>query len=180
MPFGAARVHMTYVISYRCKLNWSDGPGRERLEVVGSCHETDARAHALCNRLGARRSQDWRTASSSSRTPLVKQRVHRDPLVEGWYARDPAAVMQIEQLLEKAGLSMDHVMAQTLSKKLDEVERIDRMIANAEGRRHVVLREIDRHRGVVAARLRTAAEAIEEGEYTEVRLSGISLKGIGG
>ena len=64
---------------------------------------------------------------------------------------------------------MDHVSRRkTLSAKLDDVERIDRMIANAEARRHVVLREIDRHRAAVAARLRAAAEAIEEGEFEEV------------
>jgi hypothetical protein len=42
------------------------------------------------------------------------------------------------------------------------------MIASAEGRRHVVLREIDRRRSSVAARLRASAEAIEEAEFAEV------------
>ena len=46
------------------------------------------------------------------------------------------------------------------------------MIANAEARRHVVLREIDRHRAAVAARLRAAAETIEEGEFEEVPAQG--------
>jgi hypothetical protein len=63
---------------------------------------------------------------------------------------------------------MDHVMAQTLSKKLDDIERIDRMLANAEARRHLVLREIDRHRAAVAARLRAAADMIEEAEFSDV------------
>ena len=76
--------------------------------------------------------------------------------------------LKVGNVLEPAGLSMDHVSAKTLSAKLDDVERIDRMIANAEARRHVVLREIDRHRAAVAARLRAAAEAIEEGEFEEV------------
>jgi len=29
---------------------------------------------------------------------------------------------------------------------LDDIERIDRMIATAEGRRNAILREVDRHR----------------------------------
>ena len=66
------------------------------------------------------------------------------------------------------GQSMDAVMAQTLAKKLDDVERIDRMLANAEARRHLVLREIDRHRAAVAARLRDATEQIEDASFTEV------------
>jgi ribosomal protein L12E/L44/L45/RPP1/RPP2 len=89
-------------------------------------------------------------------------------LVKAWYGRDKSALQKVTKLLEQAGLTMDHVMAETLSAKLDDVERIDRMIANAEARRHVVLREIDRHRAAVAARLRAAGEAIEEGEFEEV------------
>src|SRR5215217_2437421 len=91
-----------------------------------------------------------------------------EPLVEAWYGRDESALKKVATSLEQAGLTMDHVMAETLSAKLDDVERIDRMIANAEARRHVVLREIDRHRAAVAARLRAAAEEMEEGEFEEV------------
>jgi ribosomal protein L12E/L44/L45/RPP1/RPP2 len=90
------------------------------------------------------------------------------PLVNGWYRRDPEIIRTVEDVLETAGLSMDHASAKTLSTQLDDVERIDRMIANAEARRHVVLREVDRHRAAVAARLRAAAEVIEEGEFEEV------------
>ena len=64
-------------------------------------------------------------------------------------------------------------MAQTLSAKLDDIERIDRMLANAEARRHLVLREIDRHRAAVAARLRNATEAIEDAEYSEPSQAGL-------
>src|SRR5829696_251947 len=89
-------------------------------------------------------------------------------VVNGWYRRDPEIRRLVGEVLEAAGLSMDHVSAKTLSAKLDDVERIDRMIANAEARRHVVLREIDRHRAAVAARLRAVAEVIEEAEFEEV------------
>lgn len=44
---------------------------------------------------------------------------------------------------------MGAVMAQTVAKKLDDIERIDRMLANAEARRHLVLREIAVCRGHV-------------------------------
>lgn len=42
------------------------------------------------------------------------------------------------------------------------------MLANAEARRHLVLREIDRHRAAVAARLRYATEQIEDASFTEL------------
>jgi hypothetical protein len=67
---------------------------------------------------------------------------------------------------------MDSVMSQTLSKKMDDVERIDRMLASAEARRHIVLREVDRHRAAVAARLQTAAKDIEDAEFSEVSAEG--------
>jgi hypothetical protein len=103
--------------------------------------------------------------------PLVEFR-ELDPLIEAWYSRDESALTNVAALLEQAGLTMDHVIAETLS-ATDDVERIDRMIANAEARRHVVLREIDRHRAAVAARLRGAAEAIEEAEFVEVPEKGV-------
>ena len=59
-------------------------------------------------------------------------------------------------------------MGQTLAAKINDIERIDRMLANAEARRHLVLREIDRHRAAVAARLRDATEQIEDASFTEV------------
>ena len=63
---------------------------------------------------------------------------------------------------------MEDVRAQTLSSKLDDIERIERMIANAESRRHLVLREMDRHRAAVAARLEVLATEIEEGTLAEL------------
>jgi hypothetical protein len=88
-------------------------------------------------------------------------------LAKAWYLRKEEALQAVDAFLAQVGLTMDAVMAQTLSKKLDDVERIDRMLANAEARRHVALREIDRHRAAVAARLRAAAEAIEDAEFSE-------------
>ena len=90
------------------------------------------------------------------------------PTFPMWHAREVRLVRQWTNFSTTVGSRSTHVTAETLSAKLDDVERIDRMIANAEARRHVVLREIDRHRAAVAARLRAAAEAIEEGEFEEV------------
>ena len=92
-------------------------------------------------------------------------------LVDGWYGRDQDKVQQVDALLEQAGLTMDAVMAHTLARRFDDVERIDRMIANAESRRHVVLREVDRHREALAARLRHATHKIEDAEFSEVTKS---------
>jgi hypothetical protein len=50
---------------------------------------------------------------------------------------------------------------------LDHWEKIDNLLAVAEARRAVALREIERRRASVAERLRTASKALIEGEYEE-------------
>ncbi len=99
--------------------------------------------------------------------PLVESGRAYD-LAKGWFARKDKAVQEVEQALTRAGLTGEAVTAQTLSVKLDDVERIDRLIMNAEARRNAMLREVERHRDVVAARLRQAAEEIEDAEFSEV------------
>src|SRR5580704_16622930 len=47
---------------------------------------------------------------------------------------------------------------------LDHWEKIDNLLAVAEARRAVALREIERRRASVAERLRTASKALIEGE----------------
>jgi hypothetical protein len=47
--------------------------------------------------------------------------------------------------------------------KLDDIERIDRMIAIAEARRNAILREINRHREVLSQNLRRAIQDVEDG-----------------
>lgn len=89
-------------------------------------------------------------------------------LADGWFSGQDWAKQEVDQLLAKAGLSFDIVIAEGLAAKLDAIERIDRMIASAEARRNTVLREISRHRDAVAARLARASEVIEEAEFAEV------------
>jgi hypothetical protein len=85
-------------------------------------------------------------------------------LAEAWAARERSAIKQVDKLLASAGLTMDAVMAQALSLKLDDIERIDRMIATAEGRRNAILREVDRHRTAWRQNLRQAVQQIEAAE----------------
>jgi hypothetical protein len=61
----------------------------------------------------------------------------------------------------------EDITAKAFELRLAAVERISGMIAQAETRRNIALREIDRRRDALAARLRTAA-AIEDAEFEEV------------
>jgi len=85
-----------------------------------------------------------------------------------WAARDEATMREVDALLASAGLTMDSVMAQTLRLHIDEIERIDRMVASAEARRNTALRELDRHRAELAQRLRRVTEEIEDAEFEVV------------
>ena len=52
-------------------------------------------------------------------------------LVQEYVRREPDAVTQVLELLTDAGVSMDGLMADALAKKLDAIERIDRLISIA-------------------------------------------------
>ena len=85
-------------------------------------------------------------------------------LTRGWFARDAAAVDKVERALKSAGLSMDTVMAATLRQELEEIERIEAMIANAENRRGTALSEIERHRASFAEKLRGTLHQVENSD----------------
>ncbi len=85
--------------------------------------------------------------------PLTEILEHQD-LSNGWARRDARSVKKVDALLQQAGLDPEAIAAQTLAVKLDAFERIDRMIMQAEARRNMILREIDRHRDVLARRAR--------------------------
>ena len=96
--------------------------------------------------------------------PLVGY-LEEGKLAEAWAARDQSAIKRVDKLLASAGLTMDAVMAQTLSISLDDIERIDRMIATAEMRRNAILHEVDRHRTTWGEELRRAAQQAEDAEF---------------
>src|SRR4051812_8149885 len=88
--------------------------------------------------------------------PLVGFLESPRDLAAAWFRREPEAMARVKDLLSKAGLTNDHVLARTVAAKLDEIERIDRMLAGLESRRHRVLRELNVHRESLAGRLQAA------------------------
>jgi hypothetical protein len=90
-----------------------------------------------------------------------------EELAKSWVRNDVKAREEINKMLTSAGLTMESAAAQTLALKIDVIERIDRMITNAEARRNAVLREIDRHRANVAQALRRATD-IEDVQFEEL------------
>jgi len=101
---------------------------------------------------------------SETLAPLVG-RSQAETLAEGWAARKPEVVEEVNKTLTSAGLTPDSILAQTFSLKLNDIERIEHMIALAEARRNATLHEIDRHRQTLGQNLRRAAQQLEDGQF---------------
>jgi hypothetical protein len=86
-------------------------------------------------------------------------------LVDQWAARVPAAIEQVDQLLESAGLTQHTVMAETLRQNLDHIAQIELMTARPQVSRNNALREIELHRAMLGQKLRREVQQIEDAEY---------------
>jgi hypothetical protein len=100
-------------------------------------------------------------------TPMVG-RDEAARLSKEWSERDRSALKQVDKQLTTMGLTMDAPVSQILARNIDQFERVDRMIMNAEARRNAALREVDRHRSSLAQALRRASDDIVEAEYEEL------------
>ena len=98
-------------------------------------------------------------------------------LAADWAIGDPAAIERVKELLASVGLTMDNVIAQTTASELDKIERFNRLIASAEGRRNALLREIEHHRAAFAQRLRAEVQKIENAEFEIVETSAATPTG---
>jgi hypothetical protein len=107
----------------------------------------------------------WRDARAD------RARVIRQELAQG----KPDAISLVNDLLARAGTSLDTMLARslvdgtsengTIHCDLGDIERLNRLIALAEARRNASLREIDRRRAVLGAALRRSMPKIEEASY---------------
>ena len=70
-------------------------------------------------------------------------------------------------------------MADALAEKLDDIERIDRLISIAESRRNASLHEIERRRAVLGETLRRSVQEIEDGEFEVIETTPAQGKNAG-
>jgi hypothetical protein len=91
---------------------------------------------------------------------------HRSPYgtSQKWAARSQEAVEDVETALREAGLGIDAVMGCTLSVRISDIDRIDRMTTAAEARRNAALHAIERYRAAFAQRLRGAINELDAAE----------------
>jgi hypothetical protein len=104
------------------------------------------------------------SGTRAAMTQLLASRLgwpQAEGLARSWAAREPGALASVNEHLAMAGSGIEALAAQGLCIRLDNVERIDRMIMTAEARRNATLREIDRHRETLGRRLRQAVAEVE-------------------
>ncbi len=89
-------------------------------------------------------------------------------VAERWVEREPQAVAQVQKLLSKAGLSKESIADEAFMSRIDEIERVDRMIAHAEARRALALREIYRHRQALAEQFEMSLQEFTKGQIDYV------------
>jgi hypothetical protein len=96
---------------------------------------------------------------------MIREDQATKKLVRAYARREPDAVRLVHRLVTDAGASMDGLMADALAERLDDIERIDRLISIAESRRDASLHEIERRRAVLGETLRRSVQDIEDGEF---------------
>ena len=91
-----------------------------------------------------------------------------------WAAGEKRAQKEVAGALQKAQLTIEDVMAETLDSKIDSFERFDRMLASSEARRNNALREIDRHREALGPATRKAVNEIEDAQFRDVETGAVN------
>jgi hypothetical protein len=82
------------------------------------------------------------------------------------WRRDPKAKERIETSLARQGWDVPSIMRQALIDNTEEIDAIDRRIANYELRRMATLRAIENYNEALARRLKAASVDVIEGEFT--------------
>ena len=74
---------------------------------------------------------------------------------------DKKAREEVGELLQQAQLTEDTVVARGVANKIEAIERFDRLIANNETRRDVILDQVYKRRALLGIKLRNAIKQLE-------------------
>ena len=91
-----------------------------------------------------------------------------DELSKEWAKSEYRKLNRVLGKVKSAAREIETSMAHFFIVNLDSIERIDRLMIQAEARRDGVLREIDRRRSAVASQLRLITRQIEDAEFEVV------------
>jgi hypothetical protein len=104
--------------------------------------------------------------------PIAPNYEKRKQLIQEWAQGDSEAIEVAQELCKLGGHNQSSIDARALAINLKCFTTIDTMISNADARRVVILRELDRHRDVLARRLSEVIENVTEGALIGDRSTG--------
>lgn len=102
--------------------------------------------------------------------PILSE-TKRSVLIQGWAKGDAKSRRRVTSTLKRASKNDGSVLAMTQLIRLDALERIDRLIALAERRRILILREIERYRQAASERRRRFRLEIDTLDFVDQRRS---------
>jgi hypothetical protein len=97
-------------------------------------------------------------------------------LVNDWIRRKPGAIEKVDAILASGELTMENVTARAFVREIDNIQRFDQLMANAEARRNGNLHEVEYHRAALAQRLRKATQDAIDAEFELVAPKAIAQK----
>jgi len=107
-------------------------------------------------------------APFSSSTDRVQYAVSNEWLAEeisrGWRAQDEESQRAVSELLTRAKISLDEVMAEAMSMRISEIVAFDSLIEAAYGRRYAAFQELDRRHSAFAQKVRRVTDDLEATE----------------
>ena len=87
---------------------------------------------------------------------------------ERWVGGEPQALVSVPKILATAGLTEDAIADEAFMSRIDEIERVDRLIAQAEVRRAMALEGMRRHRKDLAELFEASAREFYQGRLDHV------------
>jgi len=81
-------------------------------------------------------------------------------LAQGWSASSEDHVSEVEELFKEHGLGPENIIAEAISIKIEDLERIEKLIAAYDHRRDKAIRELEKRRDALATRAREFTDAV--------------------
>ena len=97
--------------------------------------------------------------------PLGDNHVVTNLLAANWVKGKPRAIKIVTELLAKAGLTMDAVVANAIHSWMERTEILEAKIIKLGALYNDLLREIDQHRAGFGQCLRRSVQQVEDAEY---------------
>ncbi len=95
------------------------------------------------------------------------------PIAKAWSRSEDAAIKLVEALFEMHDLNLDTIIATAMSIKIQDLERIDKLIASYNYRKDAAIRELDKRRDILAKR----ALQFTEATITDVKVEKLEADG---